>query len=120
MRNVNQQADTTDHAAKKPLVLATNQLQAFFLRLIHMRRYGRRRSETLCYTVGHQVRPCVDTQKYLFYEVVKMWNRLHYCVPLVETVKKTYTKHLIQSSDERVMPLGKSTSIGSCDSRRQF
>jgi hypothetical protein len=30
----------------------------------------------------------VDNQKCLFYEVVKMCNGLHHCVPLVEMVKK--------------------------------
>ena len=30
----------------------------------------------------------VDNQNCPFCEVVKMWNGLHHCVPLVETVKK--------------------------------
>jgi hypothetical protein len=46
----------------------------------------------------------VDNQKCLFCEVVKMCNGLHYCVPLVEMVKKTYMERPIWGPDERVMP----------------
>jgi hypothetical protein len=34
--------------------------------------------------------PSVDTQKCLFCEVVKMWNRLYHCVLLIEMVKNIY------------------------------
>jgi hypothetical protein len=41
--------------------------------------------------------PSVDTQKCLFCKVVKMWNRLHHCVPLVETVKNIYGTSNLES-----------------------
>jgi hypothetical protein len=46
----------------------------------------------------------VDNQKCPFCEVVKMCNRLHHCIPLIEMVKKTYMEHPIWGPDERVMP----------------
>jgi hypothetical protein len=49
----------------------------------------------------------VDNQKFPFYEVVNMYNRLHHCVPLVKMVKKTYMERPIWGPDERVMPLRK-------------
>ncbi len=35
-----------------------------------------------------KAKPYVDNQKYLFCKVVKMCNKLHHCIPLVEMVKK--------------------------------
>jgi hypothetical protein len=37
----------------------------------------------------------VDNKKCSFYEVVKMYNGLDHCIPLVEMVKKTYIKRPI-------------------------
>jgi hypothetical protein len=47
---------------------------------------------------------CLDNKKCPFCEVVKMCNRLHHCVSLVEMVKKTYMERPIRGPDERVMP----------------
>jgi hypothetical protein len=57
------------------------------------------------------------TLKNVFYKVVKMCNGFHHCVPLVETVKKTYMERLIQSSDEGVMPPERYSTVGTFDGR---
>jgi hypothetical protein len=61
--------------------------------------------------------PCVDTKNCPFCEVIQMWNGLHHCIPLVETVKKTYMKCLIRSPDEGAMPLERCSVVGTSDGR---
>jgi hypothetical protein len=62
----------------------------------------------------------VDTQKYLFCQVDKIWNGLYHCIPLVETVKKTYMERLIRSPDEGVMPPKRCSAVGTSDPSRDF
>jgi hypothetical protein len=62
----------------------------------------------------------IDTQKCPFCEVVKIWNGLHHCIPLVETVKKTYMERLSQSPDEGVMPLERCSVVRTSDSSPDF
>jgi hypothetical protein len=74
----------------------------------------------------------VDNQNYLFCEVVKMWNRLHHYVSLVEMVKKIWNiqfgvwmEKLHLRKDAPTMELPRNTKnlfgcLGSSPRRRRF
>jgi hypothetical protein len=62
----------------------------------------------------------VDNQNCSFYKVIKMWNRLHHCVSLIEMVKKTYMEHPIRSPDKGVMPPERCSIAESSDPSRKF